>query len=65
VTADFEIAGIAAGENLAGKFAVKSPGVWELKLEKPVTDLERSVLTVAVKDRQGNLQKLERTFRVK
>jgi hypothetical protein len=65
VVADFAVDGINAGENLAAKFRVKSPGVWECKLNKPVTDLTRGRLTVSVKDRQGNLSKIERIFSVK
>jgi hypothetical protein len=64
VTADFAIDGVAAGENLAKKFRPLSPGVWELKLTHPITDLKSGQLTVAVKDRQGNTTRIERTFSV-
>jgi hypothetical protein len=38
--------------------------VWELKLGKPITDLAKGKLTVSVKDRQGNVSRIERTFSV-
>jgi hypothetical protein len=62
VTADFPVDGVEAGKNLAAKFKPKSDGVWELKLARPITDLERGKLTVSVKDRQGNTSRIERTF---
>jgi hypothetical protein len=64
VVADFEINGIAAGQDLAAKFKAKSPGVWELKLSRPITRLAKGKITVAVKDRQGNLSRIERTLSV-
>ena len=62
VTADFAIDGVAAGQNLAPKFKGKPLGVWELALSKPLTELPKGKLTVSVKDRQGNLTRIERTF---
>jgi hypothetical protein len=62
VTADFAIDGIEAGENLAARFKLTSPGVWEWKLAKPIAGLKNAKLTVSVKDRQGNTNRLEREF---
>jgi hypothetical protein len=64
VTADFAIEGVEPGTNLAGRFRAKSQGVQELLLKTPITRLKRGVLTVSVKDRQGNLSRIERTFSV-
>jgi hypothetical protein len=64
VTAGFEVNGVAAGENLASKFKPLSQGVWELKLDRPVKDLPGAALTVSVKDQQGNVSRIERTFSV-
>ena len=64
MTADFALADGAAGENLAAKFKPAAPGVWELKLDKPITALPKGKLTVSVKDRQGNVTVIERTFSV-
>ncbi|MBI1831771.1 MAG: hypothetical protein HYR84_10010 [Planctomycetes bacterium] len=64
VTADFAIDGVKAGENLASKFKSSSQGVWEYRLTTPITTLERGVLTVAVRDRQGNETRIVRTMRI-
>jgi hypothetical protein len=64
VVADFALDGVAAGQNLAPKFKGKTTGVWELALAKPLTELPKGKLTVSVKDRQGNLTRIERTFAV-
>jgi hypothetical protein len=64
VTADFAIDGIAAGENLASKFAAREDGVWEWKFTKPIAELPQGVLTVSVKDREGNVSRIERTFQI-
>ncbi len=64
VTATFPVNGNAAGVNLAPHFRPRSQGVLELKLDKPfVTDREET-LTVTIKDRQGNMSRIERVFRV-
>ena len=64
VVADFEIDGVAAGQDLASKFKEKTQGVWELKLTKPITRLTKGQLDVSVRDRQGNVTRIERTFKV-
>ncbi len=62
VVADVAVNGVAAGENLAKQFKLASPGVWELKLTKPVASLPKGTLTVSVKDKQGNVTLADRTF---
>jgi hypothetical protein len=64
VTADFPIDGMVAGENLAPRFKALSENRWELTLQTPITALPEGTLTVAVKDRQGNWARIERTFSV-
>jgi hypothetical protein len=64
VVADFQLDGMAAGQNLASRFKAKSPGVWELALTKQITELPHGKLTVSVQDRQGNVTRIERTFAV-
>jgi hypothetical protein len=64
VTADFAVNGIAAGENLAAKFQPTAPGVWEMKLSTPLVALQKGKVTVSVKDRQGNVSRIDRTFSV-
>jgi hypothetical protein len=61
VVASFPIVGIAAGENLAKRLRSISLGIWELKIERPIS-LASGKLTVSVKDRQGNETRIERTF---
>ncbi|MBY0456899.1 MAG: hypothetical protein K2V38_06150 [Gemmataceae bacterium] len=61
VVASFSANGVAAGQNLAPKFASLGGGVHELKLDKPLTGANHK-LTVSVKDRQGNATRVERTF---
>jgi len=64
VVADFAIDGVAAGENLAKKFRPLTYGVWELKLASAITELRRGRLNITVKDRQGNVSRVERTISV-
>jgi hypothetical protein len=64
VVADFAIDGTQPGENLAKKFKALPDGRWELLLEKPVTDLPKGKLTVSVKDKQGNITRIDRLFSV-
>jgi hypothetical protein len=64
VTADFEVDGIKAGENLASRFKPTTQGVWELRLTTPITSLPKSKLTVSIRDRQGNVSRVDRTFSV-
>jgi hypothetical protein len=63
--ADFPVNGVPPGRDLASQFKPKAPGVWELTLTKPIVNLPRGKLTVSVKDRQGNISRVERTFSVK
>jgi hypothetical protein len=60
VVADFAVNGIAAGQNLAPKFTALGGGVFELKLGAPLP--ARGKLTVSVKDRQGNVARIERVL---
>jgi hypothetical protein len=64
VVADFPVEGSAAGENLAKKFQPVAQGVWELRLGKAITKMSEGKLTISVKDRQGNVARIERTFSV-
>jgi hypothetical protein len=60
-TADFAVNGIAAGQNLAAKFESAGSGSWQLRLSAPLR-VPRGKLTVSIKDRQGNVTRIERTF---
>ncbi|HEY7158683.1 MAG TPA: hypothetical protein VH575_32365, partial [Gemmataceae bacterium] len=64
IVADFALDSAAAGENLAKRFKPASQGVWVWELSEPLTQLAKGKLTVSVKDRQGNVARIERTFSV-
>jgi hypothetical protein len=62
VVADFPVDGAAAGTDLAGRFKALPGSRWELTLARPITELRGGRLTVSVRDRQGNVSRIERTF---
>jgi hypothetical protein len=64
VTADFNLDGAKAGTDLAARFKQTSAGVWEMKLAKPLSSLASGQLKVSVKDKQGNVSEIQRTFSV-
>jgi hypothetical protein len=64
VTADFNIDGVPAGNNLAARFKPTHSGVWEWKLDKPVARRDAAKLTVVVKDKQGNTTRIQRSFSI-
>ena len=64
VSADFELGGKSAGENLAPLFQRAGDGIWEWKLPQPMLSLGTGTLTVTVRDRQGNETKMARTFSI-
>jgi hypothetical protein len=55
---------VKPGDNLAARFKARSDGVHELQLATPIKSLDRGTLTVAVRDRQGNVTRIERTISV-
>ena len=64
-TADFQIDATAPGENLATRFKKIDQGVWELRLAEPIRRLDPAAISMSIKDRQGNIFRIERTFAVK
>ena len=65
VTADFDIAGVELGQNIAPRFKLVGDGVWEWTLPQPIAGLNTGTLTVSVQDKQGNRTKIIRRFSVK
>ncbi len=65
VTADFEIDGVAAGKDLSPRFKSLSEGVFALPIKQKIKSLAKGTITVSVKDHQGNVTKIERSFSVK
>jgi hypothetical protein len=66
VTANVEIDGIPAGENLLHKLNFKqtSQGVWRYDFKRAPDKRGLFELTVAAKDHQGNLTKTRRTVAI-
>jgi hypothetical protein len=64
VKADFALESAKPGEELAARFKAHRDGVWELPLTQPIQKLDRGKLTVSVKDRQGNISRIDRVFSV-
>jgi len=64
VVADFAVDGVPAGENLVKKLKALPDNRWELQLARPLTELPKGKLTVSIKDKQGNVSRIERTFSV-
>ncbi len=64
VTADVELGGKPAGENLAPLFKPAGDGIWEWNFSEPLKPLPQGTLTVSIRDRQGNETKIARTFSI-
>jgi len=64
VVADFAVEGVPAGENLAAHFKSVAPGVYEWRLATALS-VPKGLLRVSVKDRQGNVTRIERAFSAK
>ena len=64
VLADFAVNGVAAGKKLAPQFQSLTQGVWQLKLDQPIKSLTRGKLVFLVKDKQGNITRIERMVSV-
>jgi hypothetical protein len=64
VVADFEVDSVPPGENLAARFQGLPEGRWEFVLSKPVENLEQGTLVVSVKDHQGNVSTIQRSFSI-
>lgn len=64
VTANYEIRGNKTGENLAPLFKEVTQGVWELDVQHPYAGHPSAQITVSIKDKEGNLSKIVRDFKV-
>jgi len=63
VAADFAIDGAKPGDNLADRFKPTTQGVWEWKFDKPQP--AKGTLTMSISDKQGNVQRVQRTVELK
>ncbi len=64
VIANFDVNGLPAGTELAGQLRPTNDHVWTLSLARPLQSLSNGLISVSVKDHQGNLTKTTRQFRV-
>ncbi len=64
VRANFAVNGKAPKAELAPLFAETADHVWTLAVNPPLTNLSDGVLTVSVKDGQGNVTRVERSFSI-
>ena len=64
VTADFEIDGYPAGENLNYLFSSANDGVYVYPLLEPLAEGFTGTLSISIKDHQGNINRVTRTFSV-
>ncbi len=64
VVANFAIGDIPPGTNLAKDFKETPQGIWELKIRAPIEAIEQAVLTVSIKDMQGNHRQIVRKFSI-
>jgi mono/diheme cytochrome c family protein len=64
VVANFDVDGNSAGTELAGLLQVTNDHVWTIQLASPLQSLTNGVITVGIKDKQGNLTTITRTFSV-
>jgi hypothetical protein len=65
VQADFALDGAAPRDNLASRFKRVNEGVYEMRLKQPLRSLERGTIAVSIKDQQGNITRIDRTFSVR
>ncbi len=64
VWANFRVNGAPANVNLAPRFQRVERGVWELRLQPPISELKSGLIIATVADHQGNVSRVERSFRV-
>lgn len=64
VTANIEIHGVKAGDNLAHLFTKSGSDTWSLQLKTPIANVPSGRLTVSIKDQQGNISTIDRRFSV-
>jgi hypothetical protein len=64
VTADFDVAGRPAGDELADLFTRSGDGIYTLDLPEPLGATARAHLFVEIADVQGNVTRVDRRFTV-
>ena len=64
VTANLPINGNSSGTELAGLFQQSGDHIWTLRLDTPLESIQDGELTVSIKDQQGNITKVHRSFSI-
>ncbi|MEZ6139442.1 MAG: hypothetical protein R3B84_02620 [Zavarzinella sp.] len=64
ITADFAIDDIPPGTNFAKQLTGKTPDIMRYELKKPIADLPSGTISVSVQDKQGNITRVARTYRL-
>lgn len=64
VRASIPMQGRRAGENLANLFQPGRTGTWRLALDQPIERLAEGSLSVQVRDRAGNVTRIDRVFSI-
>ncbi|MAG92969.1 MAG: hypothetical protein CMJ48_04380 [Planctomycetaceae bacterium] len=62
VTTDFQVNGMPAGENLAPHFRQMQQDIYQLLLTQPIESPGGKLISISIKDRQGNIARIDRTF---
>lgn len=64
VKVNFSLNGNTAGTELAPFFTQTEDHIWTLPIRSAITRLDDGVITVSIKDKQGNLTKVVRSFSI-
>ncbi len=64
VKANFAINGKRAGTELAPLFAQTGDHIWTMRIGPAITDLRSGEITASIKDKQGNIAKVVRSFSI-
>lgn len=64
IVANFNVEGNPAGTELATLFQQTGDHIWTLQLSSPIQTLTSGIITVRIKDKQGNLTEIIRQFSV-
>jgi hypothetical protein len=64
VTASFGVNGKRAGTELAPLFARTDDHIWTMNVSPAITNLGSGQITASIKDKQGNIAKVVRSFRI-
>lgn len=64
VKANFAVNGRAAGTELATLLAEAGDHIWTMPVIPKITNLKDAVITVTVRDTQGNITRIERSFSI-